>query len=144
VNSWTGIRFFSGFSQNTSAAPVQSDAPIDPHIGLQFSTDRLDTTFQISVDDGSGQVLIDTLIAPVNSKYYRLEIVYSSGVPLVVTLWDMDSTSATPAFRAEVADPAPPSATYFSGIEARSAAIRNIGRVRLSLQQRMSSMFQPI
>lgn len=144
INGPTLVRFFSGFIADTGALAVQSDAPAVPYIGLQYSSARGDTEFQIAHDNGGGQVLIPTGVV-VNSNFFRFDLVYGlSTGEIYAALWRMvPGVGAVPAFTTLIpAASGPISATVFSGVEALGAAIRRHQHARISLEQRMNT-FNP-
>lgn len=58
----TDIRFFAGY-QSAFASILASDAPAIDYAGVQFSTARPDTNFQLVVGDTVAQTIFDTGIA---------------------------------------------------------------------------------
>jgi len=57
------VRIFAGFY--AGASPISADDPAGDHIGIQFSTARGDTTWQIISKDAAGaQLVINTHASP--------------------------------------------------------------------------------
>lgn len=145
VVNWGFIRLFTGLIADTTLAAVQSDSPAPEHVALQFSSSRGDTAFQISVRTGASTTLIDTGIAPVSGRFYRLDIVYTGSFgDTYLFLWDLTNGLTNPLLASSFAGAVgPANGTYFSGIEAQGAFARTIDRAQLALQQR-GSLLRPL
>lgn len=143
--SLSDVRFFSGFAADATSAPVEADDPAFDYFGLQFSSARADTNFQLAYKDTGSQVLVDTGVAPVLNTLYRFQINIISTTEWKVGLWaDADGAGAESEllFEATLTDGGnlPPSFTIFSGVQTLTTATRAIGHsfIRLGIKSGIS------
>jgi len=64
------VRYFFGLSSDTGANTVADDDPATYQCGIQFSTARGDTNWQLALDDNGTQVLTDTGLAAAAGVYW--------------------------------------------------------------------------
>jgi hypothetical protein len=83
------VRFWLGLV-NGSAAQMGADAPNVNYIGIQYSTNRGDTTFWfIAGTDSSNQTLADSTVA-VDTAVHTMQVVATGSTSLLFKLFDAD------------------------------------------------------
>lgn len=127
----TSIRLFVGLVSLGGTIPVSSDDPGIIHCaGLQFSTDRGDTTWQFVTKDGAVQTLEDTEVAADTDAHYLRVSLESNELDVIIELFDADhNIQSSMVFNAASGDNIPGIATTliaYSGVETRVGAARNI------------------
>lgn len=142
LSSTTNIRLFIGFASNVTGAPGASDDPAFGHLGLQFSTSRGDTTFQIA-RRVAAQTLTDTGVIPTGSTLYRFEII-GEATSVRVRLWNFGFVGVTPSatlvYDEVFTTNLPPTGTYFSGLQTLVATLKTHGRLRTSILVRSGAL----
>lgn len=129
----TSIRFFSGFTGALGIAILASDNPADQYIGLQYSTARGDTTFQIARRNAGAQVLVDTLITPDPLAVYRF-VVDMTTTRAVVSLYLVTDEDGNPPINTLLYQGTFTGATVWysgawtTGLRALVAAVRSVNR----------------
>lgn len=93
LSDTTNIRFFSGLSASAITTVQGSDDPGINHIGIQFSTNRGDTTFKITRSGNPGpSVVVDTGVAvDTNAHYFSIDVDSSGNI--VATLYNASFVS---------------------------------------------------
>lgn len=94
LNQTSDTRLFCGFTSTASETTVGSDDPSATYLGLQFSSGRPDTNFQIAHKGFTGvsQTLLDTSIAVDTASHY-FEVEMTSATTAVVTLYNSSFVS---------------------------------------------------
>jgi hypothetical protein len=74
IESSNSIRLFIGFTDQTAATMIASDNPPGNYFGLQFSSSRLDTRFEVVNKNGITQSILDSGLVDVvaHDLYIRL------------------------------------------------------------------------
>lgn len=120
------IRFGCGFTSAFDRL-LSFDDPIAVDIfGIQFSTDRGDTTFQYSTKDGTTQNLIDSGVTATAGAFY-FEVRLKAGSRIDFAIYDADFN---PLDNASTTNNLPRTATstynYQCGLETRTTATKQI------------------
>lgn len=84
----TEVRYFVGFSNTNDTTVFNQDTPTSHAIGIQFSTARGDTNWQIMANNGSGQALIDTGVPVTAATVYHIIVDVEGPGHARVTLFD--------------------------------------------------------
>jgi len=84
INQTTDMRLFSGLINSSSIPP---DDIANEGMGIQYSTNRSDTNFQLVMRDATTQTLIDTGIA-VDTNVHFTKIDVESSTSMIVALYD--------------------------------------------------------
>lgn len=124
----SSLRFFSGFIQSTGSTPVDSDDPPVPHIGVQFSSDRGDTTLMVSSRDTAQVLTPTTAPPPAFGEVYQVEIYTDATAPWRVVILNVTTGAVLWAGDISAQLPLTSSWQFFSGVQTRADIDRNIGR----------------
>jgi len=85
----TNLRFFVGLADITSLSDISdADTLTVPAVGIQYSTNRSDTTFQALENDGATQAITDTTVTVAQSTFYHFELDVESTSTVKIRITD--------------------------------------------------------
>lgn len=122
--SIANIRMFIGFTDQSLATMVSADDPAGNYVGIQFSSDRGDTTWQHVKKNGTTQTKTDTTITADTAVWNTRVFAYAGGI--IVQLFN--STFVHQKLTAYITSN-PATATqfrYVAGIETRTSAAKDL------------------
>jgi len=108
--SYSNVRFFLGMGVGSTIANYAgADTLATPGFGIQFSTDRGDTTFQVISYNGTTQTRVSTSVTPAINTLYTFKFEIVSATEVVISIFDkngvlLDSKTVTATLPASTAD----------------------------------------
>ncbi len=136
LSATTDVRFFAGMTNQSASVMVSADDPAGNYVGIQYSTPRGDSNWQIVTKDNTTQNVQDSGLAVDTNKHFVLITVNDTEGEIIVQILDEDfqgeaSVTLTANLTTRTA-----AQHLVSGIEARAAAVKQIHQYGIYVVQK--------